>query len=199
MLAGLTGGIGSGKSTVASMLATRGAEVVDADAIARDLQRPGAAAVVEIGLAFPGTVDPEGVLDRARLATIVFPNPAMLSRLNAIMMPRIAAELDEHLERARAISTVVVLDSPLLVEHPRRDLDVLIVVDVPVEVAIDRLVADRGMDAADAEARIARQATREARRAAADWVIDNSGSLEDLERHVDDVWAWLHRLREALA
>lgn len=191
LLAGLTGGIGSGKSTVARMLAARGAAVIDADAVARELQQQGSEAVTAIGDAFPGTVGTDGALDRARLASVVFPDPVQLDRLNAIMLPRIADEILRRIDRVRASARVVVLDSPLLVEHPRDDLDVLVVVDAPVEVATDRLVRDRGMDRGDASARIARQASRERRRAAADFVIDNSGSPDDLASRVDEVWTWL--------
>jgi dephospho-CoA kinase len=191
LLAGLTGGIGSGKSTVARMLAERGAVVVDADAVARELQHAGSEAVAAIGREFPGTVGDDGVLDRARLASIVFPDPAALGRLNAIMLPRIADELARRIDVHRGGGRVVVLDSPLLVEHPRSDLDVLVVVDVPVEVAADRLVRERGMSREDAEARIARQATREQRRVAADWIVDNTGSFEELVGKVDDLWSWL--------
>ena len=173
------------------MLAERGAAVVDADAVARELQQAGSEAVAAIGREFPGTVADDGVLDRARLAAIVFPDPAALGRLNAIMLPRIADELARRIEGHRGTNRVVILDSPLLVEHPRSDLDVLVVVDVPVEEAADRLVHERGMIRADAEARIARQATREQRRAAADWIVDNAGSLEDLVGKVDDLWGWL--------
>lgn len=199
LLAGLTGGIGSGKSTVARMLAERGATVVDADAVSRDLQQAGSDAVAAIGREFPGTVGDDGVLDRARLASIVFPDPAALGRLNAIMLPRIAHELARRIDGHRGAGRIVVLDSPLLVEHPRSDLDVLVVVDVPVEVAAHRLVHERGMDRADAEARIARQATRAQRRAAADWIVENAGSLEDLVGKVDDLWEWLLARRDGAA
>ena len=199
LLAGLTGGIGAGKSTVARMLADRGAAVVDADAVARDLQRPGSDAVAAIGREFPGTVADDGALDRARLAAIVFPDPGALERLNAIMLPRIAEELARRIGAHRGSGRVVVLDSPLLVEHPRHDLDVLVVVDAPVEVATDRLVRDRGMGRPDAEARIARQATREQRRAAADWIVDNSGSPQALDAAVDELWAWLQSRRDGAA
>ncbi len=173
------------------MLAERGASVIDADAVARELQGPGSVAVAEIGAAFPGTVGADGVLDRRRLASVAFPDPAQLARLNAIMLPRIADEIQRRIEERRAPGSIVVLDSPLLVEHPRGDLDVLVVVDVPVEVATDRLVRDRGMDPADAASRIARQATREQRRAVADWIVDNSGSTDELVTLVDELWEWL--------
>jgi dephospho-CoA kinase len=199
LLAGLTGGIGSGKSTVSRMLFARGATVVDADAVARELQHSGSEAVAAIGREFPGTVGDDGVLDRARLAAVVFPDPDALGRLNTIMLPRIAHELERRIDAHRATGEVVVLDSPLLVEHPRNDLDVLIVVDAPVEVATDRLVRDRGMGRNDAEARIARQATREQRRAAADWIVDNSGSPEDLAARVDELWEWLLAHRDTTA
>lgn len=195
LLAGLTGGIGSGKSTVAGLLAERGAAVIDADAVARELQAPGSEAVEAIGREFPGTVGSDGALDRAGLAAIVFPDPAALARLNGIMLPRIAAELERRIDAHRTSDGIVVLDSPLLVEHPRSDLDVLVVVDVPVDVATDRLVGDRGMSRTDAEARIARQATREQRTAAADWIVDNSGSLGELAGRVDDLWEWLQSRR----
>jgi len=181
------------------MLAERGAAVVDADAVARELQQAGSEAVAAIGREFPGTVGDDGVLDRARLAAIVFPDPAALGRLNAIMLPRIADELARRIDAHRSTNRVVILDSPLLVEHPRSDLDVLVVVDVPVEEAADRLVHERGMSRADAEARIARQATREQRRAAADWIVDNAGSLEDLVGKVDDLWGWLLARRDGAA
>lgn len=196
LLAGLTGGIGSGKSTVARLLEERGAAVVDADAVARDLQRPGSDAVAAIGREFPGTVGEDGVLDRAGLASVVFPDPAALGRLNAIMLPRIAAELARRIGEHLGSDRVVVLDSPLLVEHPREDLDVLVVVDVPVDVATDRLVNERGMSRADAEARIARQASREQRKAAADWIVDNACSLGELAHRVDELWEWLLARRD---
>jgi dephospho-CoA kinase len=196
LLAGLTGGIGSGKSTVARLLEERGAAVVDADAVARDLQRPGSDAVAAIGREFPGTVGEDGVLDRAGLASVVFPDPAALDRLNAIMLPRIAAELARRIGEHLGSDRVVVLDSPLLVEHPRQDLDVLVVVDVPVDVATDRLVNERGMSRADAEARIARQASREQRKAAADWIVDNACSLGELAHRVDELWEWLLARRD---
>ena len=196
LLAGLTGGIGSGKSTVARLLEERGAAVVDADAVARDLQRPGSDAVAAIGREFPGTVGEDGVLDRAGLASVVFPDPAALGRLNAIMLPRIAAELARRIGEHLGSDRVVVLDSPLLVEHPRQDLDVLVVVDVPVDVATDRLVNERGMSRADAEARIARQASREQRKAAADWIVDNACSLGELAHRVDELWEWLLARRD---
>lgn len=196
LLAGLTGGIGSGKSTVARLLEERGAAVVDADAVARDLQRPGSDAVAAIGREFPGTVGEDGVLDRAGLASVVFPDPAALGRLNVIMLPRIAAELARRIGEHLGSDRVVVLDSPLLVEHPREDLDVLVVVDVPVDVATDRLVNERGMSRADAEARIARQASREQRKAAADWIVDNACSLGELAHRVDELWEWLLARRD---
>jgi dephospho-CoA kinase len=181
------------------MLLACGATVIDADAVARELQHSGSEAVAAIGREFPGTVGDDGVLDRARLAAVVFPDPDALGRLNTIMLPRIAHELERRIDAHRATGEVVVLDSPLLVEHPRNDLDVLIVVDAPVEVATDRLVRDRGMGRNDAEARIARQATREQRRAAADWIVDNSGSPEDLAASVDELWEWLLAHRDATA
>lgn len=192
---GLTGGIGSGKSTVSALLAERGAVVVDADAIVRDLQRPGMpvfeAMVERFG---PGIVAADGTLDRPAVAALVFDDPAALADLNAIVHPAVGAEIARRLAEEAATDHVVVLDVPLLVESGRAGLDGVVVVDVGPEVAVRRVVEHRGMPEADARARMRRQASREERLARADRVVDNSGTLDDLRRQVDDLWAWARSL-----
>jgi dephospho-CoA kinase len=187
---GLTGGIGSGKSTVARMLAERGALVVDGDQIARELVVPGAPALVAIVARFgAGVLRPDGTLDRSGLADIVFPDPAALADLDAIMHPRIAEWSAQLLDAAeRAGLPVVVYDMPLLVENGQADdFDVVVVVQAPVEVRLARL-AVRGVRVADAQQRMARQATDEERAAVADIVIDNSGDEAGLAEQVDRAW-----------
>lgn len=189
LLIGLTGGIGSGKSTVSSLLAAQGAVVIDADAITRRLQRSGEpvfdAMVERFG---SGIVGPDGELDRQAVADLVFADSQALSDLNAIVHPAVGAEIARRLEEEAATDHVVVLDVPLLVESGRSDLAALVVVDVDPEVAVQRLVEHRGMREGDVRARMARQASREERRAKADVVIDNSGSVEELEDHVRQAW-----------
>jgi dephospho-CoA kinase len=195
ILVGLTGGIGSGKSTVSAMLAERGAIVLDADAIARELQRAGQPVLASIIERFGDEMLlPDGELDRARLAALVFGDPAALGDLNALVHPAVGVELLRRIEDARGSDAVVVLDSPLLAEHPREGMAATIVVDTPVETAVERLVHQRGMTESDARARIARQIGREERVATADRVIDNSGDRAALESQVDAVWAWLQTL-----
>jgi len=196
ILIGLTGGIGSGKSTVAALLRERGAVVIDGDRVARELQQPGSAALKEIGERFDGVIHADGSLDRARLATIVFADAAELADLNRIMLPKIHAEIERRIDEHRASGDVVVLDLPLLAENPRSDLDGTVVVDVPEDIAVQRLVSARGMSERDARARIARQASREERRKIANRIIDNSGSTEDLRKAVDEVWSWMRSLQD---
>jgi dephospho-CoA kinase len=189
---GLTGGIGSGKSTVATMLEARGAVVVDADLIARQLVEPGGAALAELVTEFgPRILAADGSLSRAELAAMAFSDQRATDRLNAIMHPLIGAEaarqLDEQPEAA-----VVVYDMPLLVETGQADLvDIVVVVDVPEDVQVDRAVRLRGLDEADVMRRMAVQASRADRLAAADVVIDNAGPLSETEAQVDVLWASL--------
>ena len=192
ILVGLTGGIGSGKSTVSSMLAARGAVIIDADAITREVQQPGSKVVAAIAERFgDGVVDETGALRRAELADIVFAEPEALRDLNAIVHPAVGAEIKRRVDDQVATETIVVLDIPLLTENPRGELQGKIVVDVPVDVQVDRLVRYRGFAESDARARIARQASREDRLKDADFVIDNSGAVEDLDAQLDGLWAWL--------
>ena len=189
----LTGGIGSGKSTVSRLLAEKGAIIVDADAIAREIVEPGEPALEEIRVAFGSEViDADGLLRRSKLAEIVFDDPDALARLNAITHPRIAARSAELLEAAPA-DAVVVYDMPLLVEQGPQALsgwDAIVVVDAPDELRLTRLIA-RGVDRDDAQRRMAAQVSRDVRLAAADHVIDNSGDLMSLERSVDALWTSL--------
>lgn len=198
ILVGLTGGIGSGKTTVSAMLAARGAVIIDADQITRELQAPGSPVLTDIVLAFgPDVLDDDGALDRPALAAKVFGDPEALKRLNKIVHPAVGREMASRLEAQRNSDSVVVLDIPLLVENPREGLCGTLVVDLPVELAVERLVAFRNMSRADAEARISRQASREARVAIADRVIDNSGDLESLEMQVESAWQWMAALPPA--
>lgn len=187
---GLTGGIGSGKSTVARLLEECGALVVDGDRIARELVVPGSPALAEIVARFGAQlVGPDGELDRAGLAQIVFPDPKALADLDAIMHPRIAARSAELLvEAARSGVPVAVYDMPLLVENGMADdFDLVIVVQAPVEVRLARLVV-RGVSTDDALERMARQASDEQRAAVADFLIDNSGDADSLADQVEWVW-----------
>ena len=196
-LIGLTGGIGSGKSTVSALLAARGAVIVDADAITRDLQRPGMPVFEAIVERFgPEVVAPDGSLDRPALAAVVFGDPEALADLNRLVHPAVGVAIAEAIAASAGTDDVVVLDVPLLVESPkpRDDLAGVLVVDCPVDVAVERVVAHRGMAEADARARIARQATREQRLARADHVIDNAGPPEALPALVDEAWAWIGAL-----
>jgi dephospho-CoA kinase len=196
---GLTGGIGSGKSTVAGMLVERGAHLVDADQIARDVVEPGQPALAALVERFgDGILDADGRLDRAALAAVAFVDDDARKALNGITHPAIGAEM---LRRLGAVQEedpegVAVLDIPLLAEggRERYALQGVIVVDTPVDVAVERLVRLRGFDEADARARVAAQATREERRAIADVVIDNSGAANDLVEQVDAAWAWARGL-----
>jgi dephospho-CoA kinase len=192
---GLTGGIGSGKSEVSGRLAALGAVVLDADKVAREVVEPGTPGLDQIAEAFgPGVLRSDGSLDRPRLAEIVFADEAARARLNGIVHPLV------H-ERMRAAETeavrsgdgvVVVHDVPLLAEGGRAgEFDLVIVVDVPEQVQVERLAQARGMTEEQARARMAAQASREQRLGVADIVIDNAGTLADLDRRVAEVWAEL--------
>lgn len=198
ILVGLTGGIGSGKSTVSAALARCGAVIIDADAIVRELQRPGMPVLASIVERFgPSVLTPSGELDRGALAAIVFNDSAALASLNEIVHPAVAAEILRRVDAHRRGDEVVVLDVPLLVENNRYPVAGVIVVDAPVEFAVARVIAHRGMDEADAWARVGRQASREDRLARADFVVDNSGDLDDLAAQVDALWNWIVTLPAA--
>ncbi len=194
-LIGLTGGIGSGKSSVSAALARRGALVVDADAIVHELQRPGTEVFAEMVERFgAGIVAADGTLDRPAVAAIVFNDPQALSDLGSIVHPRVHAEIERRVSEAAGTDRVVVLDIPLLDRNGWPGLEGTIVVDLDPEVAVERLVAHRGFAEHDARARIANQVDRAERLRLADFVVDNSGSLEDLEAEVDRAWAWIESM-----
>jgi dephospho-CoA kinase len=193
---GLTGGIGSGKSTVSARLAELGAVILDADKAARVVVEPGTPGLGAIVEAFgPGVLAADGSLERAKLASIVFADEAALAKLNAITHPLIHEHIRVAEEAAIAAGgddVVLVHDVALLAEWGRaKEFDLVIVVDVPAATQLSRLTVERGMPEEQARARIAAQATRDQRLAVADIVIDNSGSREDLNRRVDEVWAEL--------
>ncbi|AEH09554.1 MULTISPECIES: dephospho-CoA kinase [Protofrankia] len=188
---GLTGGIGAGKSAVARLLAGHGAVVIDADQLAREVVAPGTpglrAVVEQFGSHLLGA---DGALDRAALGAVVFADPDARRRLEAITHPLVGAQAAERMAQAPA-DAVVVYDVPLLVEAGLADrYDVVVVVEAPLEVRLARL-AGRGLPPEQAQARIANQADDAARRAVADILVDNGGSLEDLRARVDEVWARL--------
>jgi dephospho-CoA kinase len=186
---GLTGGIGSGKSSVSALLASHGAVVIDYDQLARDAVEPGSPGLEAIATRFgPGVITPDGTLDRPALAALVFADPAALADLNAITHPAIGRLAAAHEETAGA-EAIVVHDNPLLVEMgAAARCDVVVVVDVPEEVQVERLMSSRGMSESDARARIAAQTSRAQRTGAADLVIDNTGSLDELARIVGGTW-----------
>jgi dephospho-CoA kinase len=189
---GLTGGIGSGKSTVAELLASYGAVIIDADVLAREAVAPGTPGLARIVDAFgPEVLAPDGTLDRARLGAVVFADPDRLAALNAIIHPFVRSRSHE-LEAAASAADIVVHVIPLLVESGLTGFDEVVVVDASEETQLRRL-AGRGMDEADARARIAAQATREQRRAAADVVIDNDDDLAGLQAQVERLWADVRR------
>jgi dephospho-CoA kinase len=185
---GLTGGIGSGKSTVSALLATHGAVVIDYDVLARQAVEPGSPGLEAIAERFgPGVIAFDGTLDRPALAAIVFADPEALADLNAITHPAIW-RLAAAREAEAGPEAIVVHDNPLLVEMgAAKHCDVVIVVDVPEELQVTRL-RDRGMPESEARARIATQASREQRTGAADLVIDNTGPLDELALIVGGTW-----------
>lgn len=192
-IVGLTGGIGSGKTTVCSMLAARGAKIIDADAIVHDLQRPGTDVFDEIVEAFgPEVVYSDGTLDRPKLASIVFADPEKRKQLESIVWPRVGVRVAELLQEY-ADADVVVLDVPLMAESPegsRRNARSIIVVDAAPRTQLRHLEA-KGVPAETAKARMGAQAAREERLKIADHVIRNDGSIEELEKQVDELWRTL--------
>jgi len=189
---GLTGGIGSGKSTVSALLAEHGAVIIDYDLLAREAVQLGMPALTAIVERFgPSILLPDGTLDRPALGAVVFGDDSARRDLEAITHPAIG-ELAWALDAAAQEGSVIIHDHPLLVEVGLTDfVDLVVVVDVPADVQVDRLVRLRGMTEADARARIAAQSARDARLAAADIVIDNSGSPDELTAAVNALWARL--------
>ena len=201
ILVGLTGGIGAGKSTASALLAARGAVIVDADAITRQVQGAGQPVLAAIADRYgTGVLTAAGELDRAALARVVFNDTDALKDLNALVHPAVNLEIARRVLAERSSDRVVVLDIPLLLDGERtRHVAAVVVVDCPVDVAVDRLVRFRHMDADDARARIARQVSREERRAKADRVLDNAGGPEALAPQIDALWPWLRTLPAATA
>lgn len=194
---GLTGGIGSGKSTVAAMLGEHGAVVIDADAVAREVVSPGTPGNLAISARFgPEVMAEDGSVDRAALARVVFDDDEARRDLNAIVHPAVGAAVAERLadESAQGNDRVVVMEVPLLVESGWDKGEVVVVVDCPEDVAVQRVVEQRSMSAEDVRRRIAAQATREERLARADHVILNDDSLDDLREQVDALWDTLRRI-----
>jgi dephospho-CoA kinase len=188
---GLTGGIASGKSLVAAELAARGAIIIDADVLAREVVEPGTPGLAAIIERFGPQVLTDGQLDRAHLAEIVFADPAARRDLERIVHPAVRARAVE-LERAAGSAAVVVHVIPLLVETGQQgDFDLVVTIDVDHETQIQRMMGRNGFSRAEAESRIAAQAAREDRRAAADVVLDNSGDVAQLKDQIDALWAVL--------
>jgi dephospho-CoA kinase len=190
LLVGLTGGIGTGKSTVARMLEKRGAVVFDADALARQAVAPGTPGFDEVVERFgPNVLAPGGGLDREALASIVFADQAARRDLEGIVHPEVRRMFAEGCEEYRESDRVVVFSAPLLVETGMHTaFDLLIVVSAPVATQIERLMRDRGMPERDVQARIDAQLPLEAKEEVADVIVHNEGTLEDLEAQVDRVW-----------
>lgn len=198
---GLTGCIGSGKSTVATALVRHGAVLLDADAIVAELQQPGSPTLEAMVAHFgPSILRPDGHLDRAAVAGIVFEDPQELAALNAIVHPAVRAEMAARRDELAGSEAVIVADIPLLAEAPperRAGLAGIIVVDVDPEIAVQRLVTGRGLTAGEARARLARQASRAERLALADFVIDNNGTPAALDEQVARCWQWITSLRDS--
>ena len=191
---GLTGGIGAGKGEVARRLAGYGALVIDADQVAREVVAPRTPGLAEVVATFGTRVlRPDGSLDRALLGEIVFSDAALRGKLNAIVHPLVGVRMREIEETAGA-QDVVVHEIPLLAENGLASaFDVVVVVDAPPEVQVERVVSSRGMTRSHALARMSAQATRDERLAVATTVVDNSGSLDDLDDRVAALWAELSR------
>lgn len=192
LVVGLTGNIASGKSSVARMLAARGARIIDADVLAREAVGPGSPALARIVERWGrGVVGPDGALDRAALRALVFDDRSELDALNAIVHPEVQRRRDALLGAARdAGERIVVCDIPLLYEAGLEgDMDVVVLVDAPPDLRLERLMRDRRLNRAEAMAMIAAQMPSELKRERADYVIDNGGSLDAAEARVNEVWS----------
>lgn len=193
---GLTGGIGSGKSSVSQRLVQRGAGLVDADATVRQLQQSGEPVFMAMVEHFGDRiVGQDGELDRGVVADIVFNDELELDKLNAIVHPAVGKSMQAQRDGLAQTHQVVILDIPLLVEGNSdwSDLSGVIVVDLPPDLAVERLIEHRGFSKDDARARISSQVSREERLARADFVVDNSGSLDELDAQVELCWEWIAR------
>jgi len=187
---GLTGGIASGKSTVSAMLRELGAHLLDADVIAREVVEPGTPGLEDVGRRFPGVIGPDGRLDRQALGARIFANPEERAALNALLHPRIQrAFLEKTQALAEGGAEVVVYDAPLLIENRLHDwMNGVILVYVPREVQVRRLMARNGLDRAQAEERLAAQLPLDDKRQHATWIVDNSEELARTRAQVEDVW-----------
>ncbi len=197
ILVALTGGIGSGKSSVSERLVERGAVLIDADATVRELQAPGQPVFIWMVDRWGATVvGDDGALNRQAVADIVFNNADELKALEAVIHPEVRRRMTARISELASSDSVVVQDLPLMVEWGggRRGASAVIVVDTPVDIAISRLMEFRGFSRSDAEARMQNQASRNERLELADFVIDNSGTLEGLDGQVDRCWSWIHTL-----
>jgi dephospho-CoA kinase len=196
ILIGLTGGIGCGKTEVSRLLEKRGAVIVDADLIVRELQQPGAEIFLRMVEMFGRKVlATDGSLDRAAVANEVFKDAELLKKLNSLIHPVVRRAMNERVESYRSTDKIVVLDIPLLVENPREGLDGVLVVDLDPQIAIERIVSQRNMKIDDAKSRVSAQSTREQRLAIAGHVIDNSGDRDALAIQVDVAWSWITSLK----
>lgn len=196
-LVGLTGGIGSGKTSVSSQLSHLGAVVIDADAIVHELQSPGQPVLAEmVALLGPEILTGDGSLNRTAVAAIVFNDPEALAALGRIVHPQVRDVITQRVIEQFELDNIVVLDIPLLTESGWEGIAGIIVVDLDPEVAVERLIAHRGFTRADAEARIRNQAERDKRVATATWLIDNSGTPEELEEAVTTLWDELVRSQD---
>ena len=196
ILIGLTGGIGCGKTEVSRLLEKRGAVIVDADLLVRELQQPGAEIFLRMVEMFGDkVVAADGSLDRAAVANEVFNDAETLGKLNLLIHPVVRRVMNERVESYRSTDEVVVLDIPLLVENPREGLDGILVVDLDPQIAIERIVDQRKMSIDDAKARVSRQSSREQRLAIANHVIDNSGDRDALAKQVEIAWSWITSLK----
>lgn len=196
ILIGLTGGIGCGKSEVSRLLADRGAIIIDADLIVRELQQPNGEIFNQMVEMFgDSVVADDGSLNRGAVANEVFKDKGILKKLNELIHPVVRRVMNERVKSYSDTSKVVVLDIPLLVENPREGLDGVVVVDLDPEIAVERIVEQRKMNIDDAKARVANQSSREQRRAIANFIIDNSGDRKALDLQVDAAWSWINALK----
>ena len=198
---GLTGGIGSGKSAVADLLVERGAWLIDADVVAREVVEPGGPAYEPLIERFGSEiVGPDGQIIRQALADRAFSDPAALEALNAITHPAIGIEMIERQQALSDTDALVILAIPLLrpIHRETMTIDAVVVVDCDTEIAIDRLVRYRDFPLEDARARIAAQITREERRAEADYIVVNEGGLDELHGEIDALWTWIGERRDSI-
>ena len=192
---GLTGGIGSGKSTAAAGFVRHGAALIDADQIVRDLQQPGEKVFEEMLSKWgSGILTSDGQLDRQLVANIVFSNPEELTVLNEIVHPAVREEMTIRRRVHLDTDNTVILEIPLLVESGYRNFDAIVVVDVDTEIAVERLVKHRSFEEEDARKRIEKQVSRDSRTEIADYVIKNNSSIEAFEEEINKCWKWIESI-----